>query len=468
MTGTTSRITDDLLHRALAELAAGPDADILLADVIRAVDSRAQVGRRSWDTRAWRRAAVLIATVVLLATAIVGTTVVLTRPQPSPGPTRTPLPLSNEVIRVPDFFAPFSYRVPVGMSGKLQVQDAPDSFYLIRGERTDQGTLVVFPVSGGLHVFPADGGTQQCRPVASEPTTEDALRTFLKGLDEGPISPTTLGDQPALGVAIDPAQSDCRNALFHVHGLTASQLEPSLALAYPGRLIVAATGAGPVGVLINAPSDAALAAWQPVADSLVSGIAFDATALSDRVITVSDFAVKFTYRLPVGATAELEAHGNVDKIYFTDARVLGAGRLDLFPISGAIHKCGSRSADSVQGSTIPAAPAAFLEALRDEAGVGMGPITAATLGNLPAIATDIDPSIGACAGVSLHLNGMGLAFGQYEPALDRPGRLVVASVGGKTIGALISAPNKDALAGALPIAQAYLDGMVFDNGSEAK
>src|SRR4029078_13349951 len=46
MTGTTSRITDDLLHRALAELAAGPDADILLADVIRAVDSRAQVGRR--------------------------------------------------------------------------------------------------------------------------------------------------------------------------------------------------------------------------------------------------------------------------------------------------------------------------------------------------------------------------------------------------------------------------------------
>ena len=127
MTTNSSRLTDDLLRRALTELAAGPDGDMLLRDVLGAVESRPQVARRPWDTRRWGRSAVLVAVAALLVVAMVGATVVLTQPQPSPPPTRTPLPLSDEVVRVPDFLAPFSYRVPVGLSGKLDIQSNPDS-----------------------------------------------------------------------------------------------------------------------------------------------------------------------------------------------------------------------------------------------------------------------------------------------------------------------------------------------------
>jgi hypothetical protein len=461
MTTNAAHLTDELLRRSLAELAAGPDADMLLTDVLRTVDGQAQVARRPWDTRGWGRAMVLVAAAALLAAATIGATVVLTQPKPSPQPTRTPLPLTNEVIRVPDFTVPFSYRMPAGMSGKLEVSYTPDSFYAIRAKTGDGGSFFVFPITGEMHAFPVTGSSRTCmsRP---DPKNDQDLTAFLQGLDEGPVSPTSLGGEAALSVAIDPAHSASRNALFHIHGLAASQLEPSLSLANPGRLIVTATGAGAVGVLIYAADDTALADWMPVAAALVNGFRFDATALSERVETVNDFAITFTYRLPVGASAVLEGHGSGNRVYLLDSRAGGSGTLELFPVSGYAHGCGASSGNGLPTASIGSYPTAFLEALGSSVGVGMGPITETTLGGLPAVAADIEPTKGTCDRAMLHIDGMGLSYADYEPQMNRPGRLIVTRANGKTVGVFISAPSQELLTGWLPIAQAYLDGLRFD------
>ena len=63
---------------------------------------------------------------------------------------------------------------------------------------------------------------------------------------------------------------------------------------------------------------------------------------------------------------------------------------------------------------------------------------------------------------SIHIDGMGLNHVKYEPALNRPGRLIVSRVNQRTtIGVFISAPSEEALTEWLPIAQSYLDGLQF-------
>jgi hypothetical protein len=453
MTANTPRLTDDRLRQALTELAAGPDADMLLTDVLRSVDSQPQVARRPWDTRGWGRAALLVAAAVLLVAATIGATLVLTRPQPQPQPTRTPLPLSTELIRVPDFFAPFTYRVPLGMSGKLQADAHPDGFYAIKAKESGSATVTLFYMTGGMHGCPVDG---------DDPKTNDDVSALLQSLDEGPVDQASLGGLPALTVGVDPSQGACRNAVFHLHGLNAPPLEAQLSLARPGRLIAASTGAGTLGVLISAPTDAALAEWLPVADALVSGIQFDDTALSDRVNTISDFVVPFTYRMPVGIGTPLNVDGGTNKVYFLDSRVGRTGRLELFPVSGYVHGCGASSGNGLPTSTIANNPVEYLDALREPVGAGIGPTTTTTLGNLPAVAADVDPAKGTCSNLALHIDGLGLGYAASEPRLNSPGRLIVARVSGHSIGVFMSAPSDQALADWLPIAQAYVDGMVFE------
>jgi hypothetical protein len=333
----------------------------------------------------------------------------------------------------------------------------------VAGADAGSGSLALFFMTGGMH-----GCAIGERP---EPTNDDEVAAFLEAMDEGPVGRTSLGGLPAFTVGIDPAHSACRNSVFHLHGLNVTALEAQLTLSRPGRLIAAATGAGPVGVLISAPTEAALSNWIPVAESLVGGLRFKAPALSDRVLSVSDFAVPFTYRLPVGLGGQLEAHGNAQKVYTIDAHTVGSsGKLEIFPVSGYVHACGTNSTAGT------ARPAAFLEALAHRFGAGIGAVTPTTLGNLPAYGANIAPSLGRCTQVSLHLNGLGLSYAESEPLLNSPGRLVLAEVavrpigvgaqrGRQTIGVWISAPTEKAFVEWLPIAQALLDGMTFESTS---
>jgi hypothetical protein len=275
MTTISPHLTDDRLRQALSELAAGPESDLLLAGVLRIVDSQTQVGRRAWDTRGWGRASLLIAAVGLLVAAAIGATVTFSHPQPSPQPTHTPLPLSSELIRV------------------------------------------------------------------------------------------------------------------------------------------------------------------------------------------TDFVVPFTYRLPVGTPAQLQPYGSLDKLYFIDARAGGPGRLTLFPVNGIVHGCGTGAGNGLPTSTVALDPAAFLEALRDTYGAGIGPTRPSVLGNLPAVGADVDPKLGTCVSVAIHLDGLGLSYAQYEPSLSSPGRLIVARTQGRTVAVLISASSAEALTEWLPIGEAFVDGMVF-------
>jgi hypothetical protein len=286
MTDNARRLTDDVLRRALSELAAGPDADLLLTDVLRAVDGRTQVGRRPWDTRGWSRAALLVAATLLLVAATIGATVVLTRPQPQPTPQ------------------------------------------------------------------PSASATAVSRPM-----------------------PTSLP-------------------------LNAEQFQ------------------------------------------------------------VSDFVVPFTYHLPVGVSSQLIKGGDV--VYYVDARGGESGRLTLFPVSSNVHGCGSSSGNGLPTSGIADEPTAFFEELRNTVGAGIGPVSTTTLGNLRAVGADIVPNLGTCSHATLHVDRLGLQYGDWEPRLSSPGHLIVARTRGTTIGVHISAPTEDALASWLPIALAYVNGLEFE------
>ena len=80
-----------------------------------------------------------------------------------------------------------------------------------------------------------------------------------------------------------------------------------------------------------------------------------------------------------------------------------------------MHTCEDLDAvdPSAESGTIDSAalgrePVVFIERLRDDVGVGIGPIRPTTLGNLPAVEAEIDPSDGTCSRALLHENTLGL------------------------------------------------------------
>ena len=128
-----------------------------------------------------------------------------------------------------------------------------------------------------------------------------------------------------------------------------------------------------------------------------------------------------------------------------------------------MHACPDESDTTIGSVRISTEPSAFLQELRDTAGVGIGPIEPTTLGNLPALAAEIDPTRNRCSPILLHENGLGIgALGQGAEA-GQPGHdSSSAQSRGMTIGVLISASSEDEYAAWLPIAQAYVDTFAFD------
>jgi len=198
-------------------------------------------------------------------------------------------------------------------------------------------------------------------------------------------------------------------------------------------------------------------------------------APASGLIRVSDFVVPFTYRLPSGETVELSRSGYPDSpavIYSRKAvsygQDAGSTAIQVFLVTGSVHSCGpsmtpnSAGAVSSQSTRLKTDPEAFMEGLRDRAGVSMGLITETTLGNLPAVTADLGPP-GSCAETLMHENGLGIGWQSKEPAVKYPGRLIIGRAGARAIGVLITASTETGLAAWLPIAQAYVDSFVFDN-----
>ena len=142
----------------------------------------------------------------------------------------------------------------------------------------------------------------------------------------------------------------------------------------------------------------------------------------------------------------------------------GSRTLQVFLVTGSVHACPDLSSESstIGSVRVGGEPSAFLQELRDTAGVGVGPIEPTTLGNLPAFAAEIDPTRNACSPILLHENGLGIGATGLEPTLDNPGRLIVAKSGAQTIAVLISASNEDDYAEWLPTALEYVDTFAFD------
>jgi hypothetical protein len=105
-------------------------------------------------------------------------------------------------------------------------------------------------------------------------------------------------------------------------------------------------------------------------------------------------------------------------------------------------------------------PAGFLEDLRDRARVAMGPIEAATVSGIPALAADIDQ-----LQTDLHpgTNTAGLAGKGY--VADFPSRLIVTVVDEHPVFIQIWARNAKALEAWLPTAQQFVDSIRFADAS---
>lgn len=174
---------------------------------------------------------------------------------------------------------------------------------------------------------------------------------------------------------------------------------------------------------------------------------------SEGAISVPDFVVPFTYHVPVGGPGKLGRYGPKEPAVIY-ARVSGSRKLQLFLVNG-VHDC----EEGREGMVLDRDPTSFLEGLHELLGVGMGRIGATTLGNLPAVAADIDPQDNTC--LALHEDRLGLGYATKEPHLSRPGRLIIADAGTQILGVYISAPTKDELAEWMPMAQAYVNSFVF-------
>ena len=269
MTRYASPLTDDRLRRALSELAAGPDGSDLLIEVLRTIDSTAQVGRRPWDVRRYGRPMLVLAAVLVITAAIGFVVASLPRPQPQPTPT-APAALSGTISKS-GFVVPFTYRRPDGETARLVPDRGFEPGVLYRTTspiRRLEVFLVDGPVScegggpfGGRHV------------IGTEPAAflEDLRDTAGVGI--GPVRDAMLGNLPALAADIDPAQNECTGITFPLPLAPFGRGdEPSL--DNPGRIIVAQSSDTTIAALITSTEEDQLSEWLPVAQAYVDSFVF--------------------------------------------------------------------------------------------------------------------------------------------------------------------------------------------------
>jgi hypothetical protein len=250
MTRTARSLSDDLLRRALAELAAGPDASALVSDVLRSVDTATQVPRRRWDVSGSRRAGLLLVAAVL--TAAIGGAVALSSPRPAPEPTPSPPAVPGAAIQVDDFVQWFTYQVPPGRTALLETPQAEyPAHTLTDGSRR----LQLFSI----------WSQEVTDPVEVVQGLRDRMGSCITG-----VRPATLGNLPAMVAEFTPGPGRCSTLSFFSPGIGTTPISVS----DPSKLLVAQTSHGTIGVLVSAPTDDELRAWLPVAQAYVDSFEF--------------------------------------------------------------------------------------------------------------------------------------------------------------------------------------------------
>ena len=278
MSENARHLTDELLRRALTELAAGSDGTVLLTDVLHSVDGAEQVRRRPWELAGWRGAGLLMAAVLLL-TAAIGSALVLASRPPEPQPSPSAPALLPGVFSAADFVAPFTYSLPPGQKVHLTPKGATTPAALYGwGGGIGSRRLQVFVVTGSVHACPdlsSESGITGSVRISGEPSAFLQELRDTVGVGIGPIEPTTLGNLPASAAEIDPTRNACSPVLLHENGLGihAIGLEPKL--DNPGMLIVGQAGLKTIGVLISASNQDDYAAWVPTAQAYVDTFTFD-------------------------------------------------------------------------------------------------------------------------------------------------------------------------------------------------
>ena len=279
MSENARHLTDELLQRALTELAAGPDGTVLLTDVLRSVDSTAQVRRRPWDVRGWRGAGLLVAA-TLLVTAAIGSALVLASRQPEPQPSPSAPALLPGVFSASDFVAPFTYSLPPGQRAHLTRMGATTPAELYgRDGGTGSRRLRVFVVTGAVHVCPDESSTYyrqrpDQRGAVRLPAGASGYRRRRYRTDPANHArePSRVWVRRSIPRATR-ARRSCSTRAGWAFGSTG--LEPKL--DNPSMLIIGQAGLKTIGVLISASNEDDYAAWLPIAQAYVDTFAFDTT-----------------------------------------------------------------------------------------------------------------------------------------------------------------------------------------------
>lgn len=265
MTSDNFTVTDAEVKRALDELAAGPDGDLLVADVMRVVDTTPQARGSAWRVPWMTSRVAVIAASVLLLVAIGGAAVLLSEALPEPRPPGTPGMLDLPGMEL-------GYVIPENSGLGVHVERLDASWYQFSEITNPHGpgpTIDVFPAEGDVHPCPMSNGGSSRVPIRSSP------QGFLEDLREiagtGIVgeTATTLDGYPAWSAELEAGEDRCGTADLHIPPGSLGDVP-----AFTGRsgtFTVVDVNGSSIAILISAQPDD-LQAFLPVGDAFVSSI----------------------------------------------------------------------------------------------------------------------------------------------------------------------------------------------------
>ncbi|MEO6350282.1 MAG: hypothetical protein ABIP53_06490 [Candidatus Limnocylindrales bacterium] len=271
MTADQPVLSDALLNRALRELAAGPEADVFITDVLRTAATTPQEGRLAWPMLALRRSAVLVVVTALLLAALAASAFVFGQMQTRPGPTTAPPQPRRGVT---SGFAPeFSYVAPPS-EGLRELNDPKMPWFGFEeatgggGVQPRYGVVVAALSEAVAHECPGNGR------VAIRTAPADLLADMqrLGGMTFSDPVASTYDGRPALFTNRVEGSHSCPTADLHIGGACATGC--SLVLDYAGSSILLEVDGKTVIIDMWAETSEELASWLPIASDFVYSIHF--------------------------------------------------------------------------------------------------------------------------------------------------------------------------------------------------
>src|SRR5213078_1436209 len=107
--------------------------------------------------------------------------------------------------------------------------EAAESVEAVEADHSESGELATIPFVGGDAFYEGGVATPGVKPVVAEPTTEDAVRLYLKSIGRVPL--LTKDDEVRLAKRVEQNDMSAKNHLIEAN----LRLVVSIAKRYTGR-----------------------------------------------------------------------------------------------------------------------------------------------------------------------------------------------------------------------------------------